>query len=529
MTEETFDDATLNELEAFFREAIARILEREESEPFLAWVREEAAARMPRLFGQLPDEAARRSSASELGRALWNSAPLPGNGFRPRPVPIPERNDPCPCGSGLKYKKCCAPWAADLPSFDPEGIWRLVVEALPLDRVEELGRSGRVPRNLAGDLATSFLDDGEPDKALALVQPMFDRPDKLDRLDERDAAALSAFLESLGDLDLLDEKAAAVERLAKALKPALRAVLWEDQVRHHAMEGDLLEAWAALEKARKDDPESGALGPLEVSLLMTEGRTAEAGERARFFLDRARRDPEAITEAGTMFLDKIAGDPEGTQLEFSLGEEVKDGILRLQKLLTRLGPPSAVYEILPIEGDPGAGRLVPPGSLRRAEEGWDQAFFGPEPEYDAGLDEDEEGIDHDAWSEEDAARWLAFLPDEPTALDSLEVLEDLTHAVSELGLDRYPFLDRPLLKPLLDRALTIIRHAIVTHPEIVRLPEDAEPNGSALALIAAAAALADRLGETGRGRELLEWLDVLDPVEEVEDEEEEPGQEIPWE
>jgi tetratricopeptide (TPR) repeat protein len=465
---------------------------------------------------------------------LWNSAPLPGNGFRPRPVPEPERNTPCPCGSGLKYKKCCAPWAADLPSFDPEGIWRLIVEALPLERVEELGRSGRVPRHLVGELSTSFLDDGDPERALALVHPMFDRPD---RLDERDAAALSAFLEALGDLDLLEEKAVVVERLAKILKPALRAVLWEDQVRHHAMEGDLLEAWAALEKARKDDPESGALGPLEVSLLMTEGRTAEAGERARFFLDRARRDPEAITEAGKMFLEKIAGDPEGTQLEFSLGEEVKDGILRLQRLLARLEAPSAIYRIAPIDGDPGAGRLVPPDSLRRAEEGWDEAFFGPEPALDADLDvdldEDEEGIDHDAWSEEDAARWLAFLPDEPTALDSLEVLEDLSHAISELGLDRYPFLDRPLLKPLLDRALTIIRHALVTHPEIVRLPEDAEPNGSALALIAAAAALADRLGDTDGGRELLQWLDVLDPLEEEdgggEGEEAGEAEEIPWE
>ncbi|HEV7506078.1 MAG TPA: SEC-C metal-binding domain-containing protein [Thermoanaerobaculia bacterium] len=533
MTEETFDDATLNELETFFRDAIVLILEREESEPFLAWMREEAAVRMPRLFGRLPDEAARRSSASEFGRSLWNSVPLPGNGFRPRPVPNPERNDSCPCGSGLKYKKCCAPWAADLPSFDPEGIWRLVVEALPLERVEALGQFGRVPRHLVGDLATSLLDDGDPERALALVQPMFEHLDRLDRLDERDAAALNVFLESLADLDLMEEKAVAVERLAKALKPALRAVLWEDQVRHHAMEGELEEAWEALEKARKDDPESGALGPLEVSLLMSEGQTAEAGERARFFLDRARRDPEAITEAGREFLDKVAEDPESAQLEFSLGEEVKDGILRLQKLLTRLEPPSAIYGIVPIDGDQGAGQLVPPGELRRAEEGWDEAFFGPEPaldaDLDAGLDEDEEDVEHDPWNEEEAARWLAYFPDEPTALDSLEVLEDLSHAVSELGLDQFPFLDRPLLKPILDRALTIVRQALAAHPEVVRLPEDAEPNGSALALIAAAAALADRLGETDRGRELLEWLDVLDPVETEEGEGAKTAEEIPWE
>ncbi|MEC7724691.1 MAG: preprotein translocase subunit SecA [Planctomycetota bacterium] len=32
--------------------------------------------------------------------------PAPG---RPAGMPKPGRNDPCPCGSGLKYKKCCAP------------------------------------------------------------------------------------------------------------------------------------------------------------------------------------------------------------------------------------------------------------------------------------------------------------------------------------------------------------------------------------------------------------------------------------
>jgi hypothetical protein len=527
MTDETFDDATLGELEAFFKDAIVFILEREESEPFLAWVRAEAAARMPRLYDRLPDEAARRSSASEFGRALWNSVPLPGNGFRPRPLPDPERNTPCPCGSGLKYKKCCAPWAADLPSFDPEGIWRLVVEALPLEQVEALGQSGRVPRHFAGDLAASFLGDGDADRALALVQPIFDPEARLDRLDERDASALDAFLESLNALDLVEEKAAAVERLAKSLKPALRAVLWEDQVRSLIVEGEVDEAWEALEKARKDDPASAALGPLELTLLLAEARTAEAGERARFFRERLRRDPGALTEPIREFLDKVADDPEAAQLEFSLGEEVKDGILRLQKLLARLGPPSATYGIQPIDGDPGAGQLVPPESLRRAEEGWDEAFFGSEPEFDGELEESEEDeveeddLDEDEfeeddeldpWNEEDAARWLAFFPDEPTALDSLEVLEDLCHAVSGLGLDRYPFLDRPLLKPILDRGVTIVQSALADHPEIVRLPEGVGPNGSALALIVVAAALADRLGEPDRGRDLLQWLEVLDPM-----------------
>ena len=52
---------------------------------------------------------------------------------------------------------------------------------------------------------------------------------------------------------------------------------------------------------------------------------------------------------------------------------------------------------------------------------------------------------------------------------------------------------------------------------------EAQPNGSALALIVASAAQAHRLGETDRAREMLEWLRELEPhsldVEEGEEEE----------
>lgn len=44
------------------------------------------------------------------------SAMLPGGDEPPLPKPVdpiqnaektPKRNEPCPCGSGYKYKKCC--------------------------------------------------------------------------------------------------------------------------------------------------------------------------------------------------------------------------------------------------------------------------------------------------------------------------------------------------------------------------------------------------------------------------------------
>jgi uncharacterized protein YecA (UPF0149 family) len=50
---------------------------------------------------------AQKKKARGLTQAPASSAPAPA----PAPVVIgvkTGRNDPCPCGSGKKYKKCCA-------------------------------------------------------------------------------------------------------------------------------------------------------------------------------------------------------------------------------------------------------------------------------------------------------------------------------------------------------------------------------------------------------------------------------------
>jgi len=133
---------------------------------------------------------------------------------------------------------------------------------------------------------------------------------------------------------------------------------------------------------------------------------------------------------------------------------------------------------------------------------------------DYDLVDDDEGLD--PWDEERAALWLAYLLEYPEALDSLENLEDVAHAFHELVTDRYGFLDRPILRPLLDHGLAILRQSLAARPEITRLPEELEPNGAALELVGLAAAQASRLQEPERARELLDWLKVLDPRAEEE-------------
>jgi hypothetical protein len=283
-------------------------------------------------------------------------------------------------------------------------------------------------------------------------------------------------------------------------------VLWENLARAYAVEGEMEEAWTALDRARADDPESPALGPLEVSLLLAEGRTAEAGERARHW--RGRLKEGDLTEQGFEFLAQVGENAEETQLRFSFGDEVTVLVHQLETWLAKAEPPAPLYSLAAVAGDDGAGQLVPAASLRTLEEGFEALFYPPGASSDPEPEEDE---DWDPWDEDRAEKWLGFVVAHPEALDSVDILEDVAHAVSELAADRYAFLDRPLLRPILDRGLAIVRQALAAHPGIARLPSELEPNGSALALIVAATAQAHRLGETDAARELLGWLRTLEP------------------
>jgi tetratricopeptide (TPR) repeat protein len=527
MDEEQVGEEQYEEFALFLRQAVSEALRVEDGEAFFAWMSEAAPRLLPELFEKLPDEEARRGFATEFGRSLWNSVPLPGNGFRPRPVARPERNDSCPCGSGKKYKKCCSEWADGAPPLDPEGVWMLVAEELPLEQVEALGASGRMPRPILGGVATGLLDDGDAERALALVRPLFERPE---RLDERDSASLNTLLEAYEALGLDDERWEEAERLSRDLKPPLRAVLWENLARAYAVEGEMEEAWTSLDRARQDDPESPALGPLEVSLLLAEGRTTEAGERARFWRGRLREGD--LTAQGFEFLAQVGENAEETQLRFSFGDEVTVLIHQLESWLAKTEPPAPVYSIAAVPDDPEAGQLVPVDSLRALEERFEALFYPPgeDPHLADAADaaDAEEDEDWDPWDEDRAERWLGFVVEHPAALDSVDILEDVAHAVSELAADRYAFLDRPLLRPILERGLAIVRQALAAHPGIERLPTELEPNGSALALIVAATAQAHRLGEAEHSRELLGWLRTLEPRS-LEDEGGEGEEEAPEE
>ena len=90
-------------------------------------------------------EATMRSLVSTLTRLIWNATPLRSEGFRPRPVKAPERNDPCPCGSGQKFKKCCDRASHAFPVIGADEAWSTIASQLDAREAERILRAEGLP------------------------------------------------------------------------------------------------------------------------------------------------------------------------------------------------------------------------------------------------------------------------------------------------------------------------------------------------------------------------------------------------
>ena len=211
-----------DQLATILDDAVAEILSHEDWDRFLRWMRSQAQ----RLFGNLPfvDAGGPPAMAAAFGRSIWNSTPLPGNHFVPRRIDSPGRNDPCPCGSGRKFKQCCA-GMPELPSFAQEDIWPFVIDHLDRPALESAVADKRIPQSALAAAANRMIEAGNTRRAAQLLEPLFDDP--LDRLDERFESAFDTLCDAYLDLGYDNKRRELVDRVARGARKALARAAWE--------------------------------------------------------------------------------------------------------------------------------------------------------------------------------------------------------------------------------------------------------------------------------------------------------------
>lgn len=381
------------------------------------------------LSAHLPPAVEAGAAATELTLQIWNAYPDPGHRFRPRTLAL-ERNEACPCGSGEKYKRCCA--KASLPRLvSAEDLWVPLLGFKP-ELVFDAAESGAIPRRLLAGLAGSLAEHEEAEAGFHLLDTALSA--RAEKLDADDEEALSLWLELLplavedGD-EAIDRLASLTERL-----PAQpRAVVYRHLAAIDADSGLHEEAASQFEEARRLDPRHPSLGPLDVSLAAASGDWQEAAERAAGWVARYRAAGFADHESPVALLDSASRDP---QAALALGpESARDrNHERLLGWVRGLaGRPTPPLEIRPLaaaemaDGEasgPLASHVVELTSAARTILADWRALI---PAHDDDDEDDEPGFD--AWEDALANSWLDFLASHATAADCPEILLDVLHAI----------------------------------------------------------------------------------------------------
>ncbi len=506
------DDADL-EIEALLDEAVAEIVRHEDRDHFLSWMRHRF---QPPLFMEQPEQEW-RSIATMLGHAIWNATPLPGNRFLPAPVPLPGRNDPCLCGSGRKFKACCAQLPA-LPPIGQEAVWPLVLTHLPKRVHQEALAAGKLPTSAVISLAVLQAEEGTPKKAAATLEALFAagirKPDR-----EADYA-MNMLCDLYDDLGFTNKKLRLLQHLIDTEKRSpLRASAWE-RLSLIRMDADQLGlAREAFRNAQQDDPDSPSLGILEVQLLLAERNTEQAKQRAKFWLKRIEKQ-DWVNDEALELLRSVALDPSGTLTDLSIeaaggaGERFKIWLDRVKHR------PPARYELSePIEdfpdgGDADTGRdpvqhgrfLIAPPALENIRDGWLEVFPIEKP-FSVQERPFQEG---DVWDIDEEDAWVSWLEHHPQAFDSLDILDDLATALYQHEQFETPWFRETMFVPVLLRARAIIEHTLGDGPQ-PQLSWLFAENRPALRSLVRLAFLRWDQGELDEARPLFEWLLQLNP------------------
>ena len=549
----------------FLHDAVREILRHEDAPQFLDWCRGYLPRYLIRTSDvEIPHPASEDwpAFALSIGRGIWNAMPLPGNHYRPRPLPAPGRNDPCPCGSGRKHKRCCIGLDADMP-LDSRALWPYLARQLKQKELRELAASGAAPVESLVDAALQCHETRQSKRGVALLEPLFNRiirkPDAL--YDE----ALSVLCDLYDDLGFHNKKHKLLQWVIDTQPAsALRAGAWQRLATIRMDQNDHDAAWAAFERARRDEPDALSLGLLEVQLLYADNRGEAARQQAASWLERlqqlgfdpqdmparffvmASRDPAAaigrITlDAGSGFgiglIDWLASQAERPLPSYSVtqtpvasgpADDTSGENLALPPdLLARLRSmgisPDSVTQALqdavpadtaaaaedtsdatPAEAD--SGFLQPP-DLTDVETEWRDVFPLDKPFSVQDIPFDGTELVWQPFIEE---AWMDVLEMHPEALDSLNIIDDLAtalHLHPDFGLR---WLDDCLLLPLLERARAMIDRAFTgtTEPRLLWPYPDNRPALRSLVRLFAAY---QRLQRETEAWQLGEWILTLNP------------------
>ncbi|TAJ76422.1 MAG: SEC-C domain-containing protein [Gallionellaceae bacterium] len=417
-----------DDLEFLLQRSVAQILKSEDPAQFLRWFEQSAEAIAPNFFSAFVDGAeALRGFKSFFARYVWNRTHLPGNHFRPLPLPKPERNAPCVCGSGLKYKQCCLRMEAAQNEFPNLSMLPYVLDALTAKQRADLPYAYLSAEELA-HVARQWMEEGRAQDAAKLLEGLFR---DVNKLDDRAEAAFDCLLDCYDILGNPQKKKKLLERGTGAADKRLRAAAMQRQCCILADRNEYAEAWALFQDLQRLVPNDPSLSHLEITILLNQGEQKRAAERATFWVARLSRDPDFGHGPLIEFLRGVAqGNVAGAM--GGLARELGSTMNSLTSLIDHLPPPEVHYTLRTMEDS--AGPLMSDNKLQGLIAQWEV-----QGEFSEKMEDDIEWLQRNplAWScFEILDEWLEAVEDARIShgFESVVLLPVLRHAEALLRL-----------------------------------------------------------------------------------------------
>lgn len=314
--------------------AVNEILLLRDFPQFMDWLNERLPLYLPdTLLDQAEDKPqAMRTLAHAIARILWNAVPWPDKDFLAQPLPEPERNAPCPCGSGGTYADCCALAPVNLLSIDDISLLGPVLDTLPRSRYARLPFDNLNPEEVAY-VASEWRTQGRDDDALTLLQSLWA---STARRDGRFVAAFDGLMDTYLDAKLRERT------LTEALNSGNDELRFNALLRQSTQLGDKEQwdaAWRVFDEAQALRPDDPANSHTEVLLLSSQGRNKEAAKRATFWARELAKQNDPDNEELIALLHAIAVNP--AMARMILAGENADPMEMLDSMLNALGVPDA--------------------------------------------------------------------------------------------------------------------------------------------------------------------------------------------
>lgn len=429
-----------------------------------------------------------------MARQFWNQMPLPQNGFLPAPLPEPERNTPCVCGSGQKYKHCCMEIERGLHrQWQTMPLLPYVLSALPKKALAEVPVL-RLPAEQLQMTVDDWLQES-PDCVVKLLEPAFG---KLDQLHDKHAWMYGALCAAYDELNKPRKKQQLQARVLTAPNRQLRSEALQHQVTQLSDKGDFAAAWQAFQLAMRTTPDDPHLSHLEVLILQSEGKTELARERALYWIQRLKRDKKYDHSRLIEALEALSTDP--AALHYDMATRQLPELADWAKTIAQLPPPELHYQL---NGDDVMAALTPDSALRKIEAKWAAIFPQEKPSLTHM-----QVMDHEGLAELD--KWPGWLTKHPLAWQSFDILDDIILLLMALPVTPQA-MQKSLLEPVLQHAHALWQLLLVSKPATQTVPWGVHGNRPALRLLAQKAVMHFHANQEQEYFTTLELMLALNP------------------